>query len=87
MHVKSVLSLATAGAKLNGARELAITHVTEDRGKSEFRRHAWLILTYLIDFYVTITPRQAVIADLHSLSTALGELAQEMEEVHAEKVA
>jgi hypothetical protein len=83
MHVKSVLSLATAGYRLHDAGELAISHVTEDRNAPEFRRHAWLILTYLVDFYTVFVPRQVVIRDLHSLSASLHELAVEMEEAHA----
>jgi hypothetical protein len=82
MQVKSVLSLATSGAKLNAGAELAIAHVTEDRGAPEFRRHAWLVLTYLVDFYAALVPRQAVARDLHSLSASLHELAVEMEAIH-----
>jgi hypothetical protein len=87
MHVKSVLTLSTAGRATLGGADLAITHVTEDNRAPQFRRHAFLLITYLVDLYQNLVPRPAIVQDLYSLSGALSDLAQEMESGYAAKAA
>lgn len=82
MHVQSVLSLSKVADDKNEAGDLAIAHITKDRGRPEFRRHAWLVLTYLIDFYMVMVPRRALISDMHSLASSLIDCAKEMEASH-----
>ncbi len=82
MHVQSVLSLSKLADKEDAFGDLAIAHVTKDRGRPEFRRHVWLLVTYLIDFYLVFLPWQQIARDLESLAGALSDTAKEMEAAH-----
>lgn len=83
MHVESTLSLAKVADDKNEYGDLAISHITQDRGKPEFRRHVWLVISYLIDFYLVFMPWQFIARDLHLLGDTLVERAKEMEADHA----
>lgn len=83
MHVQSILRLQTIGRRAVNQPELGITHQTDDNLGSNFRRHAWLITSYLVDFYREVMPLPTIVRDLHSLSEALSDLAGELEDGHA----
>jgi hypothetical protein len=87
MHVKSTLILATAGRRVVDQPELSITHVTDDNLGSNFRRHCWLVVSYLVDFYRELMPLATIVRDLHSLAGAISDLAVELEGGHVEKAA